>query len=299
MTPIYDTTYTKIKIKNIFLENKMTFRENYFDKITVEIDCKEKIFEEQSDFQKIEIFETKNFGKMLVLDGDIMLSDKDEFVYHEMISHMPLTSHPNPKKVLVVGGGDGGAIREIIKHDSVEEVILCEIDEKVVRTCQKFFPDLTSGLNDKRVKLAFEDGFKFIDSYTSYFDVILTDSSEPVGFASNLFKEDYYRLIKKSLKPDGIMVSQSETPWFQDAIMSDMTKAISNVFINVETYCAFILLYPSGFWTFTFASDAYSLHKFNKEKSDQLEKTCKYYNTEIHKASLALPNFVKKIVTNR
>jgi len=277
----------------------MLFEENYFNQINIGIECKNKIYEEQSKFQKIEIYETLNFGKMLVLDGDIMLSDKDEFVYHEMITHMSITTHFAPKKVLIVGGGDGGAVREVLKHSEIEEVVLCEIDEQVVRASQKYFPTLTEKLTDKRVKLVFEDGFVFLNNYKNYFDIIITDSSEPVGLAENLFKENYFKLIKESLKSDGIMVSQSETPWLREQIITDMTKAICAVFDHVETYTAFILLYPSGFWTFTFASDKYSLHNFDRIKSETVSKTCKYYNPEIHLASLALPNFVKNIVFNK
>jgi len=277
----------------------MIFEEDYFSMIKIGIDCNGKLYDKDSSIQNISVYDTKRFGKMLVLDGDIMLSEYDEFVYHEMITHMPLNTHPNPKRVLIVGGGDGGTIREVSKHSSVEEIILCEIDSEVVSVSKEFFPTLSSGFDNEKVKIVFEDGFKFLSNYNDYFDLIITDSSEPVGVAAELFKENYFKLIKKALKRDGIMVSQSETPWLRKDVLKNITMDISKVFSKVETYTAFILLYPSGFWTFTFASDSYSLHNFDLKKSGEIEKTCKYYNSKIHKASLALPNFLKNIVTNR
>jgi len=277
----------------------MWFTENYDEKASLGLKIKDKIFEEQSQFQKIEVYETEFFGKLLVLDGLVMLSEKDEFIYHEMITHVPLCSHKNPERVLVVGGGDGGAIREILKHDTVKEAVLCEIDEKVVRVCQDYFQITSDKLTDSRVTLAFKDGFKYIDQYENYFDLIITDSSDPVGPGVNLFKKPYYELVKKALKKDGIMVSQSESPWFYKDTMKSMTKAMTSVAEKVTTYIAMIPLYPSGFWTLTAASDKYSLKEFDLERSRKIEKMCKYYNTDIHLGSQALPNFVKKIVDNK
>ncbi|MCG8568956.1 MAG: polyamine aminopropyltransferase [Spirochaetes bacterium] len=277
----------------------MWFVENQNNVFSLGISIKDTIIEEQSEFQKITLYNTHYFGKLLTLDDLVMLSEKDEFVYHEMICHMPLISHPNPQKVLVVGGGDGGSIREVLKHPEVTEAVLCEIDERVVRICQEYMPSVAGKLSDPKVKLNFEDGFKFLNSFNQYFDVILTDSSDPIGPGENLFKEDYYKLIKKALKPDGIMVSQSETPWFYQETMSSMTESMCKIFKNVETYTAFIPLYPSGFWTFTAASDHCSLKKFDQNRSKKLAESCRYYNPEIHQAALALPNFVKKMVNNQ
>ena len=154
-------------------------------------------------------------------------------------------------------------------------------------------------LEDKRVTMAFEDGFKFLDQYEDYFDLIITDSSDPVGPGVALFQEDYYRLVKKALKPNGIMVSQSESPWYYEETMNSMTSAMCSVFKHVETYIAPVTLYPSGFWTITAASDNHTLHNFDHKISAEISKTCKYYNPELHKGSLALPNFVKNIVKNK
>jgi spermidine synthase len=277
----------------------MWFVENYDDKASLGLKVKEKLYEKQSKFQKIEIFKTEFFGNLMTLDGLVMLSEKDEFVYHEMITHMPLCTHKNPKTVLVVGGGDGGAVREILKHSTIEKVVLCEIDKEVVDVSKKFLPTVSSQLENQKVEIVYEDGFKFLDNHKNSFDIIITDSSDPVGPGVELFKEKYFQKIKEALKENGIMVSQSESPWFYSDTMNSMTTAMGKVFENIQTYIAMIPLYPSGFWTITFASDAYRLENFDLKKSEEISKTCKYYNPEIHKSALALPNFAKNIVFNR
>lgn len=276
----------------------MWFHENYDDRASLGIKIKEKLIETKSAFQTIAIYETEFFGKLLTLDGLVMLSEKDEFVYHEMITHVPLCVHPRPQRVLVVGGGDGGAVREILRHPSVEQVVLCEIDEAVVRLSQQFFPTVSCALEDPRVTLAFRDGFEFLKEYKNYFDVILTDSSDPVGPGVNLFKESYFQLIKEALRPGGIAVSQSESPWFFQEVMHEMTAEMARVFDCVKTYTAFIPLYPSGFWTFTYMSDTEYPLQFDLHRSQDVATQCRYYNPQIHRAAFALPNFVAENVVN-
>lgn len=276
----------------------MWFHENYDDRASLGIKIKEKLLETDSAFQTIAIYETEFFGKLLTLDGLVMLSEKDEFVYHEMISHVPLCVHPRPQRVLVVGGGDGGAVREILKHASVEQVVLCEIDEAVVRLSQQYFPTVSCALEDPRVTLAFRDGFEFLKEYKNYFDVILTDSSDPVGPGVNLFKESYFQLIKEALRPGGIAVSQSESPWFYQDVMHEMTAEMARVFDCVKTYTAFIPLYPSGFWTFTYLSDVEHPLQFDLQRSQDVAAQCRYYNPQMHRAAFALPNFVADNVVN-
>jgi spermidine synthase len=277
----------------------MWFIEKYNDNASLGLKIRGKIHEEKSPFQTIEIYETEFFGKLLTLDGLVMLSEKDEFVYHEMIAHVPMNSHPNPERVLVVGGGDGGTIRELLRHPSVKEAVLCEIDERVVRLCQTYFPGTAACLDDPRVRLAFEDGFKFLETYKNQFDVIVTDSSDPIGPGVSLFRESYYALVKGALREGGIMVSQSESPWYFADIMNSMTADMGKVFNRVETYIAMIPLYPSGFWTITAASDACSIRKFNAARAAKIAENCRYYNPEIHTACSALPNFARDIVRNK
>lgn len=277
----------------------MWFVENCKNKASLSLKVKKKIFEQQSKFQKISFYETEYFGKLLTLDDVIMLSEKDEFVYHEMIVHMPMCVHGNPERVLIIGGGDGGVVREILKHDTIKEVILCEIDEQVVRLCQRYLPITTEKLTDPRVKLVFEDGAKFINNYENYFDLIITDSTDPVGPGTVLFQKDYYRYIKKALKTNGMMTCQSESPWFYDDVLRDMTNHMCKIFNHVETYIAMIPLYLPGLWTMTFTSDHYSLKDFDRNKSETISELCKYYNPDIHSAALAKPNFLQNIVNNK
>ena len=277
----------------------MWFVENCENKASLGLKIKKKILEQQSKFQKISFYETEFFGKLLTLDDVIMLSEKDEFVYHEMIVHMPLCVHENPERVLVIGGGDGGTVREILKYDTIKEVILCEIDEQVVRLCQQYLPITAEKLTDPRVKLVFEDGAKFIKNYENYFDLIITDSTDPIGPGKILFQEDYYRSIKKALKTNGMMTCQSESPWFYDDVLRDMTNHMCNIFNHVETYIAMIPLYLPGLWTMTFTSDHYSLKDFDRNKSETISELCKYYNPAIHSAALAKPNFLQNIVNNK
>ncbi len=277
----------------------MWFYERYDDKAALGLKVKRKLHEEQSAFQKIEIYETEAFGNLLVLDGLVMLSERDEFVYHEMITHVPLCTHPRPERVLVVGGGDGGAIREILRHDTVKEAVLCEIDERVTRICETYFPGTTAGLRDPRVRCHFEDGFAFMERHENSFDVIITDSSDPVGPGVALFKEDYYRLVKKALRPGGIMVSQSESPWYYEETIRSMTTAMSAVFSHVQTYIAMIPLYPSGFWTITAASDTCRIEQFDEERSRRIAARCRYYNPSLHRGALALPTFLREMVSNK
>jgi spermidine synthase len=275
------------------------FYEDYenFAKVGLRVD--EVLVEEQTQYQKLVICTNKYFGKILLLDDRVMFSEKDEFIYHEMITHMPLCTHANSKKVLVIGGGDGGAVREVLKHAEIEEVVLCEIDERVVELCKEHFPAIAYGLDDSRVEVVYRDGFKYLQEKQNYFDLIITDSTDPIGPAENLFKENYFKVVKKALKPDGIMVSQSESPWIYNDILTNMTKAMCNYYKNVTTYIAMVPLYFPGFWTMTFASDAFSLKEFDQDKSAKIAALCKYYNPEIHHGALALPTFAKEVVCNQ
>jgi spermidine synthase len=187
---------------------------------------KRKIFERETLFQKIEIFDSYDYGRVLVLDGFIMLTEKDEFIYHEMIAHVPLFTHPNPVRVLVIGGGDGGVVREVLKHKSVERVELVEIDEEVVNAARKFFPQVSSYLDDERVEVIFQDGVEFIKAKNGVYDVILIDSPDPIGPAVGLFEESFYKDVFSALNDFGIVVAQAESPF----VFPDLIKKIHSVF---------------------------------------------------------------------
>ena len=250
---------------------------------------------EMTDFQKLDVVETDQLGRMLVLDGMVMTTIEDEFVYHEMISHIPLITHPNPLKVAVVGGGDGGAIREIIKHPSVQEAHLIEIDGKVIEYSKQYLPEIACGLDDPRVTVFVADGIAHIKNSKNTYDVILVDSTEPVGPAVGLFSKDFYQDIYDALKEDGIFVAQTESPFYNKDLIRDTNRAISETFPIARLYLASIPTYPSGLWSFTMGSKKYKPEEADLTRVVELEKNTKYYNAQVHHSAFALPNFVRQL----
>ncbi|MDL4839096.1 spermidine synthase [Aquibacillus rhizosphaerae] len=248
---------------------------------------------EKTDFQQLDMIETEEWGNMLVLDGMVMTTDKDEFVYHEMIAHVPLFTHPNPKHVLVVGGGDGGVIREVLKHKSVEKATLVEIDGKVIEYSKKYLPSIAGSLDDPRVEVKVDDGFMHIAKSEKDYDVIMVDSTEPVGPAVNLFSKGFYAGISKALKDEGIFVAQTDNPWFKADLIHQIYHDVKEIFPETNLYTANIPTYPSGLWTFTMGSKIHDPLKVKKERFEEIDT--KYYTDEIHYASFALPKFVKDL----
>ncbi|WP_084244170.1 spermidine synthase [Planomicrobium okeanokoites] len=248
---------------------------------------------EQTDFQYLEMAETAEWGNMLFLDGMVMTSEKDEFVYHEMVAHVPLFTHPNPENVLVVGGGDGGVIREILKHPSVKKATLVDIDGKVIEYSKKFLPSIASGLEDARVEVIVGDGFMHIAESENEYDVIMVDSTEPVGPAVNLFSKGFYAGISKALKEDGIFVAQSDNPWFKGDLIQQVQNDVREIFPITKLYLANIPTYPSGLWAFTIGSKKYDPLAVPAERFHEIDT--KYYTKELHNAAFALPKFVKDL----
>lgn len=270
----------------------------YTEKQTPEmgITCKIKktMRTEKTPYQDLAVIDTHQFGPMLVLDGMVMTTEADEFVYHEMISHVAMSTHPNPKRVLVVGGGDGGAIREIIKHPSVELAVLAEIDDRVIEASKEFLPHIAAGLTDSRVKVEVTDGIAYVREHPGQFDVILIDSTEPVGPAVGLFAKEFYQDVYRALKEDGIMVAQSESPFFNRDLIRGIQQSLKEVFPLVRLYLASIPTYPSGLWSFSLASKKHDPLAIDTAKIPPM--TTKYYNAEVHRSCFALPNFVKELV---
>jgi spermidine synthase len=260
--------------------------------ITAEI--KRTLHTEQTDFQKLDMVETAEFGNMLILDGMVMTTEKDEFVYHEMVAHVPLFTHPNPKNVLVVGGGDGGVIREVLKHPSVEKATLVEIDGKVIEYSKKYLPSIAGALDDPRVDVKVDDGFMHIAKSEAVYDVIMVDSTEPVGPAVNLFTKGFYEGIAKALKEDGVFVAQTDNPWFHSHLITNVQRDVKEVFPITRLYTANIPTYPSGLWTFTIGSKKYDPLEVEEERFHEIET--KYYTKELHKAAFALPKFVQDLI---
>jgi len=258
---------------------------------------KRLIHKEQTPFQELSIVELEQYGRALILDDIVQTTIADEFVYHEMITHMPLNTHQNPQNVLIVGGGDGGAVRECLKHSKVKKVTLVEIDERVVENSKEYLPEIACGLNDDRVTVKYEDGIKHVSECNDEYDVILIDSPDPIGPAVGLYGEDFYKNIYKALKKDGILVAQTESPWLNSDLLSRVTAAMCDVFPIVKTYWAAIPVYQGGFWSFTMASKEANPLEADETSFENI--STRYYHPELHKAVFQLPKFVKDLVSNK
>lgn len=256
---------------------------------------KQKLHEEQSDFQFLEIYETETFGNLMVIDGCTMVSTRDNFFYHEMISHPALYTHPNPKRVCIIGGGDCGTLREVLKHPSVEHAVQIDIDERVTRLAEIYFPELCESNNDPRAELKFIDGIKWIkEALPNSIDLIIVDSTDPVGPAEGLFGEAFYRDCFKCLSENGMLVQQSESALLHLKLIGEMRAAMSNAGLSHQQTLFFPqCLYPSGWWSATIASKA-ELSAFREQDCINKPFETVYYNVDIHKASLAQPEFFKK-----
>ncbi|UOA10403.1 polyamine aminopropyltransferase [Methylobacter sp. S3L5C] len=256
---------------------------------------KQKLHEEQSEFQHLEIYETETFGNLMVIDGCTMVSTRDNFFYHEMMSHPALFTHPEPKRVWIIGGGDCGTLREVLKHPSVEHAVQIDIDERVTRLAEIYFPELCESNNDPRAELKFIDGIKWVkDAAPDSVDIIIVDSTDPIGPALGLFSEDFYRDCFNCLSENGMIVQQSESALFNMKLIGEMRNAMSTSgFGHLQTLFFPQCLYPSGWWSATIASKT-DLTSFREQASANKPFETIYYNIDIHKASLAQPEFFKK-----
>lgn len=280
---------------------ELWFTEEHTDNVRFSIRIDKHIESVQSDFQKIDVFQTTEFGKVLVIDGFIMLTEKDEFIYHEMITHVPMSVNPNIKNVLVIGAGDGGTVRELTRYNSVEKIDMVEIDKKVVDVCMEHIPQTASKLNDKRVNLFFEDGLKFVKEKSNEYDLIIVDSTDPIGPGFELFTQEFYENCFNALKEDGILVNQHESPYYkrESEAMQRAHKKIKTVFPVARVYQAHIPTYGSGHWLFGFASKKYDpIEAINEREWNSLGLNTKYYNTVLHKGAFALPNYVIELLNN-
>ncbi len=274
---------------------ELWFTEEHTNNVRFSIRVEKHIESVQSDFQKIDVFQTPEFGKVLVIDGFIMLTEKDEFIYHEMITHVPMTVNPDIKSILVIGAGDGGTVRELTRYESVEKIDMVEIDKKVVDVCMEHIPQTASKLNDKRVNLYFEDGLKFVKTKNNEYDLVIVDSTDPIGPGFELFTREFYENCFNALRSDGILVNQHESPYYkrEAEAMQLAHKKIKTVFPIASVYQAHIPTYGSGHWLFGFASKKYDpVENININKWNLAGLTTRYYNTNIHKGAFALPNYV-------
>lgn len=254
---------------------------------------KEIIFSEQSPFQHVMILDSYDFGKMLVLDGVVQTTSIDGHIYNEMISHVPLQFHPAPKKVLIIGGGDCGAAREAAKYKHVEEIHMVEIDEKVVQACKKHLPDVSGNLSDPRVQFIYTDGVAFVKERANTYDVIIIDSSDPIGPAKELFSYDFYKHVHRALKEGGLMVCQSQSPIFHMDILKQTYTNIRQLFPHAAVYTATVPTYPGGLWSFTIGAKI----PLSLPNASSLPADTKYVNDAVLKHCFQLPQFMKKALS--
>jgi len=273
------------------------FTEFHADRGTAfSLEINEKLHEEQSPYQKIEIYDTRQFGKLMVIDDCTMVSTRDNFFYHEMMSHPALYSHPAPKRVVIIGGGDCGTLQAVLQHEEVEQVWQIDIDERVTRLSEKYFPELCTANTDPRASLMFDDGIKWIQQADpASVDVIIIDSTDPVGPAEGLFSGRFYKDCYQALAENGILVQQSESPLLHMDIIKDMhTRMRSAGFSHSQTLTFPQCIYPSGWWSCTLAGKHNTLDEIRIDDIQNRPFDTRYYNLEIHQAALALPEFMKK-----
>lgn len=277
------------------------FSEFHTPNVKLSIKVDKQLYSEQSEFQRIDVFESEEFGRFLTLDGYMMLTEKDEFIYHEMIVHVPMAVNPDIKRVLVIGAGDGGVLRELTRYGGVENIDLVEIDERVVEVCKKYLPKTACGFDDKRVKVFYQDGLKFVRRCENKYDLIIVDSTDPFGPGEGLFTKEFYGNCCNALTENGIMVNQCESPFYsEDRIaMQRAHKRIVDSFPVSRVYQAHIPSYPSGHWLFGFASKKFHpIKDFNPERWESLGIRTRYYNERLHVGSFALPNYVQELLEN-
>jgi len=260
---------------------------------SMSIEVQEVLYEGKSQYQSILVFQSKTYGKVLVLDGVIQVTERDEFSYQEMMAHLPLCAHPNPKKVLVIGGGDGGILREVCKHKGVEEVTICEIDELVIEISKKYLPSTSIGYTDPRVKVHVGDGAAFMEARKAEFDVILVDSSDPVGPAESLFQASFYQCMKEALRPNGMICTQGECIWLHLDLIKNLLDFSRKIFTHVQYAACSIPTYPCGQIGFIIGSLG---ERVDQPKRKPELENIRYYNSSVHSASFILPEFAKSLM---
>jgi len=254
------------------------------------------LHQETSEYQDIAVYDTSFFGKLLTLDNLVMLTERDEFVYHEMLTHVPLLSIPEPREVLIIGGGDCGCAREALRHP-LTRVVQCEIDERVTRACEHHFSWVAPTLADSRLELVFGDGIRFVEDQEESFDVVIIDSTDPVGAAAGLFSSEFYQQVARALKPGGVMVAQTESPHWGSRIVTEVYRQIRSVFPGVEAFLGSVPTYPSGCWSWAYAGRDRRPHDyFDLRRVAELEPGCRYYNRSLQTGAFALPTFARQAV---
>ncbi len=279
---------------------ELWFTENHTPNVRFSIKVDKQLCTKTSRFQRIDVFESPEFGRFLTLDGIMMLTEKDEFIYHEMIVHVAMATNPDIENVLVIGAGDGGTVRELSRYDSIKNIDMVEIDEEVVQICKQYLPQTACRLDDPRVNILYLDGLKYVRTKTNEYDLIIVDSTDPFGPGEGLFTKEFYGNCFNALKHDGILVNQHESPYYEQDRISMMRahKRIREFFSVCKVYQVHIPTYPSGHWLFGFASKKYNPLEFDPSRWEALGIKTKYYNTDLHKGCFAIPTYVKEMLEN-
>ncbi len=278
---------------------ELWFTEKHTPGAGITLKCSKTLYSSKTPFQQIDILETEEFGRMLLLDGLVMTTERDEFIYHEMLVHPPMHFHTKAENILVIGGGDGGAVRELLRYPFVKKIILCEIDQKVVEAAKRFFPSLANCLEDEKVEVVYQDGSALLKGHRGDFDLILVDSTDPIGAAKTLFTRKFYKSCKDALRNQGLICAQSESPIYHLETINSMIGHVREAgFGCSRLYTAPIPTYPGGFWSWLMAGQ----EKLNLDVKDrtvlpehEYEKLS-YFNLDILQAAFCLPNFLKRAI---
>jgi spermidine synthase len=268
------------------------FEKDPYAPIQYVYDVEHILHKSKSPFQEIMVIENPHFGRMLILDGVVQITARDDFFYHEMLVHVLMHAHPNPKKVIVIGGGDGGVVREVLKHESVEKIYFIEIDEEVINVSKKYFPEVASGVDDKRVEIKCMDGAEFVKGREGDIDVVIVDSTDIIGFAKSLFTVEFFKSVKDSLSADGMFVSLSESLHFHKEMVIEVQEALKLIFPIVDLYTAPLATYAGNWWTFSAASKKLNLRTMRRKYAIET----KYYSDEIHNQAFVPPRMYEKLM---
>ncbi len=274
---------------------ELWFTENHSENVRFSIKVDKPLHTEQSAYQRIDVFDTAEFGRVLTLDGYVMITERDEFIYHDMIVHVPMAVKPDTKNVLVIGAGDGGTVNQLCRYNSIENIDLVEIDEGVIRVCKEYFPALTRSMDDKRVNIHIADGLRFVRHKKSEYDLIIVDSTDPFGPGEGLFTREFYGNCFNALTDDGVLVNQHESAFYENdaKAMCRAHERLRSVFPVHRVYQAHIPTYASGHWLFGFASKGLDpIKDLDANRWNALGLKTEYYNTDLHVGSFALPNYV-------
>lgn len=275
------------------------FSEVHTPNVKLSIRVDRQLYSGKSEFQRIDVFESPEFGRFLVLDGYMMLTEKDEFIYHEMMVHVPMAVHPHVERVLVIGAGDGGVIRELVRYPEIERIDMVEIDAQVVEVCRKYLQQTACALDDPRLTIYYEDGLKYVRTQKDAYDLILVDSTDPFGPGEGLFTREFYGNCSRALREDGILVNQHESPFYEgDALAAQRAhRNIVRSFPISRVYQAHIPTYPSGHWLFGFASRKYHpLKDLDEERWNSRGLKTRYYTTTLHRGAFYLPAYVEELL---